>query len=138
MHRVNDLMLTPLTQEDTFHSWRGSWLIDLIYIDLSLTSPGLNSIIVLRMEITSVQKRKIGDFSRWKYEGGTLPQLFQKIRLFDRTIEKEKMDSSHELSIVSYPVWEEIRKGPTAAWEKYVLQPWYTIISYYSIWTSTW
>lgn len=32
MHRFNDLALTPLThEEDTFHSWRPSWLTDLVY-----------------------------------------------------------------------------------------------------------
>lgn len=31
MHRVNDLTLTALTQEDNFHFWRVTWLIDLIY-----------------------------------------------------------------------------------------------------------
>lgn len=31
MHRFNDLALAALTQEDTFHPWRPSWLNDLIY-----------------------------------------------------------------------------------------------------------
>lgn len=71
MQSASDLTLTPLTQEDTFRSWRALWLIDLIY-HRSVANQQ-NDTSALRMKRPSVHKVHIYVFQyETMWRGGNL------------------------------------------------------------------